>query len=1101
MLELKNITKIYNTGGLKQKALNSVTLSFRKSEFASILGPSGSGKTTLLNIIGGLDSYTSGDLLVNDVSTKRYNDAAWDSYRNHRIGFVFQSYNLIPHQSVLNNVRLALTVSGISKREAIRRSKRVLKDVGLEEHIHKRPAQLSGGQMQRVAIARALVNDPDIVLADEPTGALDSDTSVQIMELLKEIAKTRLVVMVTHNPDLAKEYSTRIIKLKDGKVVSDTKPFSGKDKTTENQEITTRKRKKTSMSMFTAFLLSANNLLTKKKRTILVSLAASIGIIGIALIMAVSTGFQDYIDRIQEDTLISYPLTIMKESFSLESLLITPNGEDESSESILEKSGKDVVEYQFLAQTLRSVATNDLKSFKHYLEDNSDKYKDDVSSIEYGYSIDPLIYTIDGSNKLAKLNPSNLYSSMFGGNQLLSSFSSFTSIFSQMSDDTETLEKQFDLKAGHWPTNYNEMVLVLSSEHAITDLLAYTIGLKDTSELSTMVTKLMSGESVDVRSKPLTMNYEDFLDLDLRLILPFNLYKYNERYGVYEDMSNDEEYLQNAYDNAIRLKISGVVYPKSGSMSSMAQPGVGYTSALIDFIVNSAKDSKVVQEQLADPDVDVFSGTRFDQKKDRFDYSFDDLVSVDSEKLQNAFNIKIDQDAVAAETQKQLMAISESISADITPAKARFDDLLQKYLKGVFDSIDTTEEINRGTEEYPITETVRILKHGDIDSFVEKYLNTYEVSSDLAALEADYHIPKGVYKIAFTGILKSALEGYFSIRQIIDNPSAENIGNIINIINPSSETGISETPEIPDDATVEINDQLVDIYTKIFAISTPITAAEEQLAIQMTEIKTKLEVMEKVANLTASIANSFAQSFDIDPNAIASAFNLNFSEEEMMRVVSAMMNKTDSSQGTNLVSLGYQDRDEPSYLSIYFSSFEGKERFVQFIKDYNKKVEEEGAKDKVINFADTTGILMSAVKVIVDAVSYVLIAFVSISLIVSSIMIGVITYISVFERTKEIGILRAIGASKHNISSIFNAETAIIGLLAGLLGIFISYALIPPINAILAHFTGGVDIYAILPIPNAVALVILSIVLTLIGGFIPARSASHKDPVEALRTE
>ncbi|MBR2586936.1 ABC transporter ATP-binding protein/permease [Candidatus Saccharibacteria bacterium] len=1097
MLELRKITKVYNTGDFEQKALDGISLNFRRSEFASILGPSGSGKTTLLNIIGGLDGYTDGNLLVSGVSTKRYNDANWDSYRNHRIGFVFQSYNLIPHQSILNNVRLALTVSGISKKEGIARAKKALEDVGLGEHVHKRPAQLSGGQMQRVAIARALVNDPDIILADEPTGALDSETSVQIMKILKTVSKTRLVIMVTHNPELAEEYSTRIINLKDGKIISDSNPAKKKELEKEPAKVRKQKHGKTAMSMFTAFTLSGNNLLTKKKRTLLVSLAASIGIIGIALILAVSTGFQNYVDGVQEETLSSYPLGIRDESFSIATLLMPPEDDSKSALSILEQSGKDVVEYQFLANTLRSVATNDLKSFKHHLEDHANDYKDDVTSLEYNYSVDPLIYTIDGTNTLAKLNPSNLFSSMFGGSNMMASFSGYASVFSKITEDRAALEKNYELKAGHWPENYNEMVLVLSSEHAITDLLAYSIGLKDTNELSTMVTKLMSGESVDIKSEPLTMNYEDFLNLDLRLILPYELYKYNDKYGVYEDMSGDKEFVKQAFESAVKLKISGVVYPKNGSMSAILQPGIGYQSSLIDFIINSAKDSEIVQKQLKDEEVDVFSGARFDQETGRFDYAFEDLVTVDTEKLQQAFNITIDQNAVATEVKKQMLEIGNSVTADITPAKDRLVELLEKSLTGVVASVETTEEVNLGTEEYPVLTSRRYIDRADIPTIVETYLATYEVSADLAALETDFHFPKEGFRLALKGVLESYLGNYVSLYNILTFDFSLEIENLD--LESLENLDLSNLIKTGDRAT--ISDTLFRIYSRFFRQSTPIVTLEEQLAIRMTEMKAKLEVMQKVATLTETISNSFAKSFNIDPQKITSAFKLNFTEDELMRVVSSMLNKTDSTAKNNLLKLGFQDRDEPSSISIYFASFEGKENFIAFINKYNDMVEAAGEKDKIINFSDTAGILMSSIKVIVDAVSYVLIAFVSISLVVSSIMIGVITYISVFERTKEIGILRAMGASKRNISSIFNAETVIIGLLAGLIGIGVSYSLIPIINGILAHFTGGIDISAALPAASAASLVILSIILTLVGGFIPARSAAKKDPVEALRTE
>ena len=612
MLEIKNITKIYKTYGLEQKALDKVSINFRKSEFVSILGPSGSGKTTLLNIIGGLDKYTSGDLIINGVSTKKYNDRDWDTYRNHKVGFVFQSYNLITHQTVLKNVELALTLSGVSKKVIREKAIKALDAVGLSKHINKKPNQLSGGQMQRVAIARALVNDPDIILADEPTGALDSDTSVQIMELLKNISKDKLVVMVTHNPELAQNYSSRIINIKDGKLLSDTNPYDYKKEEKDNRVL-----KRTKMSFFTALTLSFNNLMTKKGRTILVSIAGSIGIIGIALILAVSTGFQNYVDSIQEDTLTSYPLTIMQESSDITSILLSMRSGEKSSEST-----DEVTEEQYITNMLSSVSTNDLKSFKAYLEKNMNEIKDDVANIQYSYSVDPNIYTIDATKKLSKVNPSNLFTSMMGGNALISSYSSMASVYSSMVDDISEVTKDYDVLAGHWPTAYDEMVIVLSEKNTISDLLVYSLGLRDTSELSKMVNSIMSGEEVDIKHDQLKFSYEDLMGVDLRLVLPTDTYKYNKKYDVYEDMSEDETFMKKVYEKATKLKIVGVVSAKEGVTSTSLNPGVVYTNALIDYIINQTKDTDIVKKQLKNSEIDVFSGNRFDKENNKYDFSF-----------------------------------------------------------------------------------------------------------------------------------------------------------------------------------------------------------------------------------------------------------------------------------------------------------------------------------------------------------------------------------------------------------------------------------------------------------------------------------------------
>ncbi len=1062
MIEVKKISKIYKTEGFEQKALDQVSVNFRKHEFASILGPSGSGKTTFLNIIGGLDAYTSGDLIVNEVSTKKFKDRDWDSYRNHRVGFIFQSYNLITHQTVLKNVELALTLTGISKNERKKRAIKALQDVGLAHHIYKKPNQLSGGQMQRVAIARALINDPEIILADEPTGALDSETSVQIMDLLKKISKNKLVIMVTHNPELAKAYSSRIINIKDGKIVSDSNPYDGKINTKESLEKTKNKSRRTNMSFLTALSLSFNNLMTKKARTILVAVAGSIGIIGIALILAVSTGFQNYVDSIQEDTLTSYPLTIQQESMDIASTLLSMRSGGSAS-----NHSDEVKEQQYITSMLSSVSTNDLKSFKQYLEKNQHQIEADVSNIQYSYSVDPNIYTIDATNKLARINPSHLFSSMLGNNAITSSYSSMASIFSQMVDNREEIQKEYDVLAGRWPQKYNEMIIVLSEPNTISDLLVYSLGLRDTEELTKMITSIMSGESVDVHHEPMTLTYEDLMQVDLRLILPTDTYQYNSKYDVYEDMTGDEAYMQALYDQATPLKIVGVVSPKEGVTSMALNPGVAYTSDLVNHIITYSKKTEVVNRQLENSEIDVFSGKRFDQKSNDFDFEFSDLVKVDNEKLKNAFNIQIDQDTLTQQTQEYMAQINAAITTDTTPAKTRFDATLETLATGVFDSFPQT------------------FHYQEIDALIQAYLESATVMEALSSLEADYVIPKETFQTTYRGLLQVLVKNFYVeayrlyMSQLPDQDfEFDEATTPITIIKELTSLLLS-----PDDSP--------------YLTSALVAGTSETMAKVMTEAVMKKTILTKVGEMTSNLTSRFANAFHIDQDQIVSAFTLNFTEDELARVVNAMMNPQETTQKSNLISLGYQDQEEPTYISFYFNSFEGKDHFLSFLNHYNELVEEE----QEIKFSDTTGILMSSVKTIVNAVSYVLIAFVSISLVVSSIMIGVITYISVYERTKEIGILRAMGASKGNISSIFNAETFIIGFLSGLFGIGISYALIPIINYVLHQFTGNIPLSASLAPNHALILVILSIFLTLIGGLIPARAASKKDPVEALRSE
>ena len=1059
MLEIKNISKEYKVDNYTQKALDNVNVNFRDNEFASILGPSGSGKTTLLNIIGGLDKYDSGDLIINGVSTKNYNDRDWDTYRNHKIGFIFQSYNLIGHQTILSNVELALTLAGISKAERRKRAIEALDKVGLKDHINKRPNQLSGGQMQRVAIARALINNPDILLADEPTGALDSVTSVQIMELLKEVAKDKLVIMVTHNPELAKKYSTRIIELKDGKIISDNNSCKEKSKISKKLDNV----KKTSMSFITALSLSFNNLMIKKKRTLLVSFASSIGIIGIALILGLSTGFQNYIDKLQEDTLASYPLTITTEHGDLTNMLLTMVSDDSDND------GDKVIEKQYISSMFGNVKSNDLKTFKGYIDKNYDLIKNDISTIKYSYNVEPLIYTKDVTNKITKINPSEIFSSFDA-----SSMYSFSSVFNQMIDDISSLEKDYNVLAGSWPKNYNEMVIVLSSKNTISDLLVYSLGLRDSSELNNMIKDIMAGKEVNIKNDPMEFTYEDLMNVKLKLINPSDMYKYNSKYKVYEDLSEDSDYVKKIYDSAEELKIVGVVVPNSSNSSMSLMAGVAYPSSLTKHIIELASESEIVKKQLENENIDVFTNKAFDSKKSNTNINFEDMISIDKDMLQSAFGINLDENKLQNMTSGYTKKIEESISTDNSSALNDFNKVLNDIMNGFINDYDSNpkEMVTKDDIVY------KVISLSKVSGYVNEYINNYSITNNLSELEKNYYVPANVFKDTYKGLLLAFLNSY--IGSYSANDSSFNDGTEIRVL---------------------FNKDLINSSLEIFLKSSVVSLTGSKMADGMLEAKMKVNILTTVGELSNNLVKDVASSFNVDQDKISKAFKFNLSEQELSRLMNAFSSNEMGSASTNLSSLGYQDIENPSMISLYFNSFDSKENVLKFIDNYNEQVKNNNEEEKVINYTDTTGILMKSVKKIVDSVSYVLIAFVSISLIVSSIMIGIITYISVLERTKEIGILRAIGASKKNISSIFNAETFIIGLLSGTIGIGISLFLLVFINQLIHKLTGNPDITAVLPLISSIILICLSVVLTLIGGLIPSRIASKKDPVEALRTE
>lgn len=895
MLELNDIKKDYVSGSTTVSALKGINLRFRDCEFVSILGQSGCGKTTMLNIIGGLDKYTSGDLKINGVSTKNYKDRDWDFYRNNSIGFVFQSYNLIPHQTVLSNVELALTLSGVSKAERKKRAIEALEKVGLGEQIHKKPNQMSGGQMQRVAIARALVNNPDILLADEPTGALDTETSIQIMELLKEISKDRLIIMVTHNPELAKNYSTRIVKLLDGVITDDSDPYTLEDmeadirakeaakvKTSEKKIKKSGKKQKTSMSFFTALSLSFNNLMTKKTRTILTAFAGSIGIIGIAMILSISNGIQLYIDRVQRDTLSSYPITLQAESIDISSMVtsMTGNSDSEEHEDKSKIYSNDIMG-DMINTMVKEVKSNNLSEFKKYIENGGSGIKSYVSDIQYSYDVPLNIYMKDTSNGVEQLNPSTMFDSIYGEGATSTSSAmssgmgmgmfSNSSVWNQLLGNQQVLDEQYDVLAGHWPENYNEVVLVTDKNNEVDDYTLYSLGLKDPEEVRTLFKKMMVGESYETE-KDISYTFDEILDTEFKLVMPTDMYKYNDVTGTWDDYSKDDKYMTNVVNNGTDIKVCGIIRPNDDAVSTSISSGIGYTAKLTEYIIEEVKNSEIAKAQLADTSVDVFTGVPFDNDR----------------------NTEITMDDVNA------------YMATLSP----------------------------------------------------------EESAQMQAMTS----------------------------------------------------GMSD-------------DQILQLFS---------------------------------ASLKART--------------------------------------TDATLDSNKSKLGITDLDTPSQIDIYATDFDSKEKVQNIIKDYNRLQQDDGKEENVINYTDYVGIMMSSVSTIINAISYVLIAFVAISLIVSSIMIGIITYISVLERTKEIGVLRSIGASKKDVSRIFNAETLIEGFVSGALGIVVTLLLCIPANALIKHLT-DISNVAQLPVAGGVILIIISMFLTFIAGLIPAKFAAKKDPVVALRSE
>lgn len=1043
MLQLRNIRKAYTTGSFTQTALDDVSISFRDSEFVAILGPSGSGKTTLLNIIGGLDHYDTGDLVIDGISTKEYKDRDWDTFRNNRIGFVFQAYNLIPHQTILANVELALTLSGVSRAERRTRALDALRKVGLGDHVDKKPSQLSGGQMQRVAIARALINDPEILLADEPTGALDSKTSVQIMDLLTEIANDRLVIMVTHNPELAEQYATRIVNLADGVIRSDSDPF---DPAPEDMRASKKQVRRTSMSFLTALSLSWNNLLTKKGRTLMTAFAGSIGIIGIAAILSLANGVNSYIANVEEETLSEYPLSIENQGFDMTSLMTMGMGAQGSSSnsgnsqdagqtgsSNGDADGGTVGESKMVTGMFGSIGSNDLASLKKYLDNGDSGIDQYVNSIEYGYSITPQLFSSDTEDGVRQVNPDKSFSSIgFGSatstNGIMSSMMS-TNVFYEMPSDPDLYQDQYDVVAGTWPQRYNDIVLVLTPNGKVSDFMLYTMGLRDHSELDDMVRAFANEEEVNAPDDYMTLTYDQLMGVTFKLVAATDYYQYDSDYHVWKNKSDDADYMRDLVNSGEDVHICGIVKPKAGAKITSLQTGFYYTSDMVSHIIDEAADSQIVKDQLADSATNVFTGKSFVEEADAEGSSFDmsSLFTIDGDKLQAAF--QIDPDALSVD----MSSLDLSSAASDLPAAPEMDP-----------------------SEFQVSG--------------QPTINKEAAAALMAAVEKDYfaYYSEQVQQ----GKPAPSFNEYFA---------TERAQKLVSDALP----GIIDTSEMQAEFAQKIQAYLQ--ATMSSYMNQVVSAMQTQMQAAMAQV---------MGQLSANMATAM----HVDESAFADAFQMNMDEKELTELMMSLMSSETTSFDGNLNKLGYADYAKPASIDIYPKDFESKQGVIDILDGYNDKMKAEGEDDKAVSYTDIVGALMSSVTTIVNMISYVLVAFVAISLVVSSIMIGVITYISVLERKKEIGILRSIGASKGDIGRVFNAETVIVGLVAGLIGIGVTALGCIPANAIV-YALFDVPNVAILPWQAAVILVAISVFLTFLSGLIPSSAASRKDPVEALRSE
>ena len=1188
MLQIKQLCKQYRTGDLVQKALDHVDLNLRDNEFVAILGPSGSGKTTLLNIIGGLDRYDSGDLIINGISTKKYKDRDWDSYRNHTIGFVFQNYNLIPHQTLLANVELALTISGIGRSERRERAMQALAKVGLGEQVHKKPNQLSGGQMQRVAIARALVNDPDILLADEPTGALDSNTSVQVMDLLKEVAKDRLVVMVTHNPELAKQYATRIVNLRDGQIRSDSDPFIMEEEAAEPPKH--KKMGKASMSFLTALSLSFNNLRTKKARTLLTAFAGSIGIIGIALILALSTGVNDYIKNVETETLSQYPLQIQSTGLDLSSMMMMDDGTGQEEE----EGDVDVIE--MVSNMFSTMDSNDLKSLKTYLDSGESGVEDYTTAVEYSYNVAPQIFTQttkDSKTKIRQVNPDKSFEALgfgssMGSNSMMSSMMG-TDIFYEMPEDTSLYKGQYDVKAGRWPENYNECVVVLTSGGSISDFMLYTLGLRDAVELDDMIEQFIDEETVETPGDMGSYSYEDILGITFKLVNSADYYEYDEDYEVWTDKSDNKKYMKKLVADGEDITVVGIVQPSEDANGLLLNAGIAYPPSLTDHVIENASGSEIVQEQLANKKKNIFTGKKFGKTGKKNEFNMDSLFTVDENAFQDLFNFDLDGlfggsgdfdlsdmfgggDSGSIDLSRMLdpdkmnfklpemknLDLDGVLSGvDMTVSTDAIDGMAARLIEGYLDYTSTHPEAdyaNLGQYflNYLSTESARkilndnllsILAENDtfavsdeelqqlfkdvltgyqqyaakkgytdpskFDEYLLEYLRSDAGKAILNRWGSQIIEKNGNFTVSDAQLKKMASDlaaGYTSYAKENGTPNPADLGKYFKEYLGTEDaqkklsSGISDmidTGKLKKNLKKEVKkgvNKLTDEYSD--DIQTLMNAIMSQIMNQI-----GANIGDAMSSAMSQLGSGMGDMMNINGDAFADAFSMNMDFDEMAELMTSMSTAQSATYENNLRTLGYADFAEPSEIDIYPVDFSSKEKVVQILDDYNARMEADGKEEQVITYTDMVGTLMSSVTNIVDIISYVLIAFVAISLVVSSIMIGVITYISVLERKKEIGILRAIGASKRNISQVFNAETIIIGLCAGLIGIGLTLLLLIPANSIIHQIAGNNDVNAVLmPVP-AVILILLSIGLTLLGGLIPSKKAAKSDPVTALRTE
>lgn len=1090
MLQLLNICKSYTTADFTQTALDNVSVSFRDNEFVAILGPSGSGKTTLLNIVGGLDHYDSGNLIIDGISTEQYKDKDWDAYRNNRIGFVFQSYNLIPHQTVLSNVELALTLSGVSRAERHDRAVAALQKVGLGDHVNKKPSQLSGGQMQRVAIARALINDPEILLADEPTGALDSKTSVQIMDLLTEIANDRLVIMVTHNPELAEDYATRIVTLTDGVIRSDTDPY---EPTAEDMRVSEKPARRTKMSFLTALSLSFKNLMTKKGRTLMTAFAGSIGIIGIAAILSLANGVNNYIKSVEEETLSEYPLQIQSTGFDMTSMMLGAatgaGGNTGEAEGDGDQDKVGVTE--MVTNMFSSIGSNDLASLKEYLDSGQSDIDQYTNAIEYTYNVAPQIYS-SNTDKLRQVNPDKSLSALGLGSTAssnsLMSMSMSTDVFYEMPSDPNLYESQYDVKAGHWPENHNEVVLVLTGNGNISDFMLYTLGLRDANEFDDMVKKFAAEEEVTAPDNIEQPTYDDILGITFKLVQATDYYVHDDEFNVWKDKTDDTDYMRNLVNNGEDVKIVGIVQPREDATATMLSSGINYPSTLTDYVIEQAASSTIVKDQLAHPDTNVFTDKPFGEEDDGEGFDMQSLFTIDGDAIQAAF--KFDESALTSGLSGMSLDLS-GLSLDMGSLPA-FDG---SSIAIDPSSIDMSNLVDFSDIKLDLGDVQPTMDSAKMQAAMEDIMAGF---NPWYANWAQEQVAQGKVPT-----MEDGAKAYLESEEVQKKIADAIMGSIdMKQATEALQTQLQQQLSAKMQQAVPAMAQALESQLQASITTAMSSYMQNVLGAYMQQMQTALETQVSAAMQQSmnQIAANMSNAMSIDESTFANAFQMNMDENDLTELMMSMMGKEDASYDNNLKKLGYADFNKPSGIDIYPIDFESKEKVIGILDAYNDRMTADGEDDKVITYTDFVGTLMASVTDIVNMISYVLVAFVAISLVVSSIMIGVITYISVLERKKEIGILRSIGASKGDISRVFNAETIIVGFTAGVIGIGLTMLACIPANAIVYSLFDVANV-ASLPWQAAVILVAISVFLTFLAGLIPSSAASRKDPVEALRSE